>query len=467
MLTKAIVFGSLLIIATSLTMNRDYSSFYYTAFAVPHSLPPPSSVGPTIAKNDTHLKIETVFTGLRSPTSMAFLGPNDILVLEKSKGTVQRIVNGTVLPKPILKVAVATLLERGMLGIAIAKHAEEGGHTYVFLYYTQSGGGKNGDDRPATPGGGSIGIQPLGNRLYRYELVGNALINPKLLLNLPAIPPDPTSPEANHNGGKVVVGPEGYVYVIIGDVGSHRGLAQNIANGAPLDGTGGVLRVTQDGQAVPNPILGGATVGGSGSSGSSNMSKYYYAYGIRNSFGIAFDPMTGKLWDTENGSSFGDEINLVDPGFNSGWTKIQGIWNTEGGTAGGPGTVAPIHPTDLVDLGGKGKYRPPEFSWNTPIAPTAVTFLNTSKLGKQYENDMFVADVLNGNIYDFKLNQNRTDLQLPSALVDRVANSTADNSPLIFARGFGGITDLQVGPDGYLYVLSYTGGTIYRILPSG
>jgi glucose/arabinose dehydrogenase len=78
---------------------------------------------------------------------------------------------------------------------------------------------------------------------------------------------------------------------------------------------------------------------------------------------------------------------------------------------------------------------------------------------------MFVADVLYGNIYDFKLNQNRTALQLPGTLVDKVANSTEDSNPLIFARGFGGITDLQVGPDGYLYVLSYTGGTIYRIVP--
>lgn len=461
MLTTAMLFGSLLIISTSFTMKRDYFPIYHRAFAVPHSLPPPSSVGPTIVKNGTHLKIETVSTGLRSPTSMAFLGPNDILVLEKSKGTVQRIVNGSMLSKPLLKVAVATLLERGMLGIAVAKHTANG-HNYVFLYYTQSGGGKNGDDRPAAAGG-SIGIQPLGNRLYRYELVGNQLVNPKLLLNLP------TSPEANHNGGKVVLGPDGYIYTIIGDVGSHRGQAQNIAGGASLDGTGGILKVTQDGQPVPSPPLSG---GGAGSaapgnnSSSMNMSKYYYAYGIRNSFGIAFDPMTGKLWDTENGPSFGDEINLVDPGFNSGWTKIQGIWNTEGGSGGGPGAVAPTHPNDLVDFGGKGKYRQPEFSWLTSVAPTGLTFLNSSKLGKQYQNDMFVADVLYGNIYDFKLNQNRTALQLPSTLGDKVANNTVDNNPLIFARGFGGITDLQVGPDGYLYVLSYTGGTLYRIVPS-
>ena len=463
------LFVSLLITSTSLTMNGGCLSLYHRALAVPHTLPPPSSVGPTIVKNDTRLKVETVFTGLRSPTSMAFLGPDDILVLEKSQGTVKRIVNGSMLSKPLLKVAVATLLERGMLGIAIAKHGE-GGHTYVFLYYTESGGGKNGDDRPAASGG-TVGIQPLGNRLYRYELVGNQLVNPKLLLTLPTIPPDPTSPEANHNGGKVVLGPDGYVYTIIGDVGGHKGQAQNIASGAPLDGTGGILKVSQDGQPAPNPPLGGGGTGSATTSGNNsssiNMSSYYYAYGIRNSFGIGFDPITGKLWDTENGPAYGDEVNLVDPGFNSGWTKIQGRWNTEGGTSGGPGPVAPIRPNDLVDLGGKGKYRPPEFSWLAPIAPTGLTFLNSSKLGKQYENDMFVADLLYGNIYDFKLTQNRTNLQLPSTLVDKVANGTAESKPLVFATGFGGLTDLQVGPDGYLYVLSYTGGAIYRIVPSG
>ena len=63
-------------------------------------------------------------------------------------------------------------------------------------------------------------------------------------------------------------------------------------------------------------------------SGNPIISKYY-AYGIRNSFGLDFDPITGKLWDTENGPTFGDEINLVEPGFNSGWNKIQGIWKTD------------------------------------------------------------------------------------------------------------------------------------------
>ncbi|MGB7957173.1 MAG: hypothetical protein WCF23_24630 [Candidatus Nitrosopolaris sp.] len=116
--------------------------------------------------------------------------------MEKSQGTVQRIVNGNMLSKPLLKVAVATKVERGILGIAISK---TGPHTYLFLYYTRSGGGKTREDVTA-------GIQPLGDRLYRYELINNQLMNPKLLLNLPAIPADPTSQETNHNGGKVVIG---------------------------------------------------------------------------------------------------------------------------------------------------------------------------------------------------------------------------------------------------------------------
>src|SRR5918911_3931850 len=118
---------------------------------------------PTVLK-DPNLKVELVAQGLRSPTSMAFLGPSDILVLEKESGTVQRIVNGKMLPQPMLQVPVSTTSERGMLGIAIAKH--NNGPTYVFLYYTKLGSG----------------AQRLSNVLYRYELVNNQqLANPKLL----------------------------------------------------------------------------------------------------------------------------------------------------------------------------------------------------------------------------------------------------------------------------------------------
>ena len=154
------------------------------------------------------------------------------------------------LPTPVLQVPVATSVERGMLGIAVAKKNGNSEHPFIFLFYTESGGGKTGDDITS-------GIQPLGNRVYRYEFQGNKLVNPKLILSLPAIPSNATSPETNHNGGKVVIGPDNDVYAIIGDVGGHAGQAQNVASGAPLDGTSGIFRVTQDGEPVKdNPFAG-------------------------------------------------------------------------------------------------------------------------------------------------------------------------------------------------------------------
>jgi len=123
----------------------------------------------------------------------------------------------------------------------------------------------------------------------------------------------------------------------------------------------------------------------------------YFAYGIRNSFGIAFDPLTGNLWDTENGPSFGDEINLVEPGFNSGWAEVLGIWNIEelvdeeGEREIIKGDPIPENINEILfDFNGSGKYSSPELTWDQTMAPTSVTFLNSSSLGKQYENDMFV-----------------------------------------------------------------------------
>jgi glucose/arabinose dehydrogenase len=401
-----------------------------------HPLTVQSPQGPTI--NDSHLKAEAVFKGIRFPTSMAFLGPNDILILEKNEGTVRRIVNGTMLQQPLLHVNVVNDAERGMLGIAIARHNKNNsGPAYVFLYYTESVAAKSGNIS-------RDGIQPaIGNRVYRYELINNKLVNPRLLLDLPA------TPGPFHNGGKVVIGPDNNVYVVIGDVFGHRTKAQNFVNGSAPDGTSGILRITQDGKVVV----------AKGILGDKFPLNLYYAYGIRNSFGMDFDPLTGSLWDTENGPAYGDEVNLIEPGFNSGWKAVQGIWRPVPKLNDIFAGAAIIHPSNLVDFGGRGKYRSPEFIWYQPVGPTAIRFLDSDKLGKQYQNDIFVSDFHHGNIYLFKLNQNRTRLILSGSLAGKVANSINDLKQVIFGHGFGGITDMEIGPDGYLYVLSlYEGG---------
>jgi aldose sugar dehydrogenase len=419
----------------------------------------PSPNGPTIV--DSNLKAEVVFRGLRYPTSMAFLGPQDILVEEKDSGTIRRIVNKTELPQPLIAIKVATYAHRGLLGIAVAPNSSavpllnygnaNGNNTnattiaHVFVYYTQAQTNTGDDVRE--------GKQPLGNRLYRYELHNNKLVNPKLLLDLPAFP------GAIGNGGKIVIGPDNNIYVTIGDVGinGHNTQAQNIRNGSKPDGTSGIIRVTQDGRPVTPGIL-----------GNKFPLNLYYSYGIWNSFGLAFDPVTGNLWDTQIGLPFGDELNLVGPGFNSGYNKIDGVWLRGYGINNitEEQQIAPLHPNDLVNFAGKGKYHPPQFTWFRKVVPTGIAFLNSANIGSLYRNDMFVGDAKNGNIYHFKLNAQRTGLLLPPGpIADGIANSSDTLDQIVFGRGFGGITDVKVNPyDGYLYILAFD-GIIYRIVP--
>jgi aldose sugar dehydrogenase len=419
---KVILFTSLITLIipafafiTNFNDNNISHAFYVRAR--------PESSGQVLI--DPSLKVEPVFSdGLKGPTtSMAFLGPNDILVLEKNTGKVQRILNGNLQEKPLLQANVSTEVELGMLGIAISKN--QAGKPFVFLYYSEANSS------------GTV----LSNRLYRYELVDGRLVNPLLLLNLPAISPI-VGHENNHNGGKVVIGPDKNVYVIVGDVGGRIGNVQNINRGNSPDGTSGILRVTQDGKSVNN-----------GPFGSSVPNTLYYAYGIRNSFGFDFDPVTGNLWDTENGGIDKDEINYVFPGFNSGWRKTMGM------------AVSRFDPQeDLFNFAGKAKYSDPEFVWKQTVAPTALKFLNSTKLGSQYANTIFVGDVKTGNLYNFKLDADRKQLLLKPPLEDKVADTPDEIQSAVFGQGFGVITDIQVGPDGYLYILGIN-GNIYRIVP--
>jgi len=317
-------------------------------------------IQPTV--NDQNLKVELVTTDLNAPTNMVFLGNNDLLVLERYTGKVKRIINDTVQAEPLLDVNVANGPERGLLGITVSKQESRGGKEiiYVFLYYTETKS-KDGEDLQ----GGGV----LGNRLYRFELADNKLINPKLLLDLPA------TPGPNHNGGSIAIGPDNNVYLTIGDLDNvtdsprPNTKTQNVKDGGEPNGSGGILRITQDGKVVEKGILG---------------NKYplnlYFGYGLRNSFGITFDPITGKLWDTENGPNYGEEINLVEPGYNGGWKKVQGIWQPLRG-GGNIGKELDNLPEILVNFNGKGKYSDPEFIWKNRYGPTGLKFLDSSKLG--------------------------------------------------------------------------------------
>jgi glucose/arabinose dehydrogenase len=380
---------------------------------------------------DPNLKVQTWVRGLDQPTGVAFVDNGaTALVLEKSSGKVQivksRAITGTALDLP-----VANDSERGLLGIALAPDFGVSS-SFVYLSYTAS-----------TADGGAA----FDNRVERYRWNGSKLTFDRKVLVRPA------QPGPNHNGGKIAFGPDNKLYAIAGDLNRDQA-TENFENSREVNAAAVILRVNPSGSSVPaNPFY----------TGTHGPIDDIYAYGIRNSFGLAFDPVTGGLWDTENGPDRMDEINRITPGFNSGWQDIMGPTSRNGGTTG-----------KLVSLGAAAHYEDPKFAWATPVAPTDAYFMETSKLGGAYTHDLFVGTVLDGGvIFDINLTRTRKSLSLSGPLADGVADNSsggllAEQSAIVFGTGFGVVTDFQAGPGG-MYVTSLSNGVLYRIIadPSG
>ena len=395
---------------------------------------------------DSNLKTELIVDKLKFPSGMEFVGNDDLLVIEKNTGIVKRVTNGKVVAE-LLDLNVAKKSERGLLGIAVldiskTKYVDKYGPNdkFVFLFVTET---ENQDD-------GNI----LGNRVYRYDFVNGNLINPTLLLDLPYLP------GPSHNGGVMRIGPDNNLYIVMGDLNrlkdpSGDTITQNLEGTSPPDGRGGVLRITPDGETVND----GFTLGNEG------LLDKYYGYGIRNSFGIGFDPATGILWETENGSNYGDEINIILPGFNGGWrqglglsTEYENFKNKE------------FDKSKLILFDGKGTYYDPVFTWVDTVAPTAITFINSKIFSEEYENDLLIGSVKQGRIFHFDLNETRIGLDLSSSgeLVDKMANVDEELEPVTLGRNFGIITDIEINPyDGKIYVADgkSKNGKIYQIHP--
>ena len=344
---------------------------------------------------DRDYVVQSYVTGICcGPTTMAFVG-NDILVLQKVSGEVHVIRDGRMQETPVLKENVTTEAEQGMLSIATLGNK-------VYLYFTESS---------------SLGGPPLGKRVYSYDWNGERLVNKTLIKDMPQT-------QTYHNGGGMTFDKNGTLYIIVGDAGRFGKLENNL-QGEP-DDTAVVQQLVP-----PGP---------------------YYAMGIRNSFGLTTDPVTGAIWDTENGVTCCDEINIVPPKFNSGWNVVMG----------------PANSTQLAMLPKYQDYvyHDPQFTWERGVAPTGIAFPNSEAFAK-YKNSVFVGDFNNGNLYGFELNATRTGFVFNSTqLKDDVAKIGDSMNEITFGKGFGPITDVKFGPDGLLYIVSYTQGTIYRIVPS-
>ncbi|MEK6283549.1 MAG: PQQ-dependent sugar dehydrogenase [Acidobacteriota bacterium] len=439
---------------------------------------------------DPSLAVKTVVGGLDQPTSMAFLGGDDFLILEKATGKVQRILNG-VLQGAVLDLAVNSASERGLLGIAL--HPTFASNGFVYLFWSESNTGADTTNVDATA--------VLGQRVDRYRWNGVSLTFDRNLIRLRALQQDAGQPSrGNHNGGVLRFGPDGKLYILFGDNG-RRGLLQNITSGGPVpdDQFGGpepddehlsgvVLRLNDDGTTpTDNPFFNVSS--GLTGAAAANIKKVF-AYGVRNGFGMAFDHLSGNLWTQENGDDAFDEINKVRPGFNGGWVQIMGPVNRiaefksiELTYAAGnlqqlrwpPGNIADTPQAALARLYllPGSQYTDPEFSWKYAVAPSPIGFVRGGALGQQFDGNMFVGasrpTLLNGYLFRFRMSSDRQHFSFTdSRLADLVADNTdkfdiAESESLVIGRDFGVTTDIQTGPDGNVYVVSLSNGSVYQV----
>lgn len=470
-----------------------------------------ASSGPAMV--DPTLAVSTVISGLTEPTGMAFLGPDDFLVLEKSTGAVKHVVNGAVVGT-VLSLAVNSSTERGLLGIAL--HPNFASNGYVYLYWTCRGAEAAADCDPIIgPPTSTIAEVPLrGNRVDRFIWDGATLTFDTNLIRLHSYQKDADASgvfnqplRANHNGGKLAFGADGKLYIVIGDNG-RRGNLQNLTVGPLPDGTddqyggpdpdnnhltGVILRLNDDGTSPSdNPFFDyGTQVGGEDGV---NLQKIF-AYGVRNTFGMAFDPQTGLLWEEENGDDSFDEINVVPAGANNGWIQIMGpvarvadykAIETSPRYFGlqqvrwSPVNIADTPDAVLANLNmlPGATYNDPLFSWKYAVAPSPIGFMVGQGLGADYDGSLFVGAARTflegGYLFRFKLTADRTDLDLSAdpRLADRVADNLdkfdiTESESLLAGSGFGITTDIQTGPNGNLYVVSLSNGAVYQISQAG
>jgi glucose/arabinose dehydrogenase len=451
--------------------------------------------GPTMV--DPRLGVRTIAGGLVTPTTMAFLGTDDILVLEKNTGRVRRIVNGVV-QGTVLDLAVNFGSERGLLGIAL--HPGFPSNPGVYLYWTESTTGTDTGVLSETP--------LLGNRVDRFTWNGSTLTFDSTMIKIRAIQQDSGQPErGNHDGGMLAFGSDGKLFVFTGDVG-RRGHLQNLRCGPtatcpgptvaddqfggpePDDAhrTGVVLRLNPDGTTpADNPFFAaGAAMGGEVGA---NVQKIY-SYGHRNSFGMAVDRVSGDLWLQENGDDSFSELNRVEAGMNGGWVQIAGpvgriaqfkqIETTFGGMnlqqlRWPPANIADTPNEALARLFmlPGARYSDPEFSWKWEVAPAGLGFVNGRALGPHFQGDLFMGAATplleGGYLFHFNLTGNRAKIGVDDPrLEDRVADNLAkheitESESLLIGRNFGVATDIETGPNGNLFVVSLTNGAIYEI----
>lgn len=440
--------------------------------------------GPSMTEDG--LGVETVVDSLDQPTSLAF-ADGAVLVTEKASGKVRVVREGEIVGEAI-DLAVNSFDERGLLGIAV--HPEFPTQPFVYLHWTWRGEGDGDEDLLGEDTDEATAVPALGNRVDRFRWEADMLSFDRNIVEFPSNTLDTDTSgrvRGNHDAGPLAFGPDGKLYTMLGDQ-NLRGQLQNVTDGPEPDDehlAGVILRLDDDG-GVPedNPFFAaGADIGGE----IGENIQMIFAYGVRNSFGLAFEPGSGALWQTENGDDSFDEINVFDAGDNSGWIQLQGPPDeierykaleaeTEDGL-----DVESFPPSAIADdaqgaidemfsLPGSA-YAPPVLSYLYPPALTAMGFVTDDRLGAASDRTVWVGTVLTGSLLRYPLAADGRSLELDGDLADGVVENDSkgdlgETEDDVVGTGFGVVTGIEQGSDGDLYVLSLDQGALYRVSAS-
>ena len=335
------------------------------------------------------LQLQPVLSSLNFPVGLSLAPDGRIFYNERLTGAIRIINPGWQLdPTPFCQISVFTSGELGLLGLTLDPNFAS--NQLVYAYYTVP--------------------EPQMNRVSKFSKSGGVCTETVILDNLPH--------QSNHNGGIIKFGPDGKLYVVIGDA-----LIQDDAQDL-TSLRGKILRVNADGSAPSdNPFF---------SNPNPNAQKVF-SYGHRNSFGFTFHPQTNDLWESENGPADNDEINRVVSGGNYGWPIWGGIVNQSG----------------FVD---------PILAFNPVIAPTGIIAIpgTSSIYPPLYRNNLLVAAWIDGTIR----------LVIPNGTNPDLPGTTT----VAYTGGQGGLLSFMLGSDGYVYVSNgiftpSNGSSIFRVVP--
>jgi aldose sugar dehydrogenase len=337
-------------------------------------------LGPTVAGG---VRVVRVAAGLNAPVAFSFLPNGRLVYLARATGWLRFRDLQSDVDRRIYRIRnVVSDGERGALGVDV--HPDWPQEPFIYVFATRN-----------TPNG-------LRNQVLRIRVVNDEPTGVRTLISAAA------GPASNHNGGRIQFGPDGKLYVVIGDnaqPSNSQDLSTNLR--------GKILRINPDG-SIP---------------GTNPFGSRIWAFGIRNSFGFAFDPETGRLWESENGPECNDEVNRIKRGGNLGW---------------GPNANCP----NTNNSGPRPRIQPRHTFANT-VGLTGLVFCDSCGLGAGFGGDLFVGAVNDGIIRRFDLNGRRTGF---------------DSGPIQVLDRANPVLSMERGPNGRIYFSDF--GAIYRLAPA-